>query len=254
MKKLLIPVIIAVLAGVGGGSGFSYMRASKAYVADSTHRADSLKAHPPAKKDSAAAEGAEHTDSAPVVEPPPMTPADSIRAVEASRAPLREATKGLTDAPAKGTAAKEPAGKPSGAHEPVAKEPIAKEPVAKEPATKEGAAKAPAGKEVAGKAAPTKEGTKESSHDATASVANIVRDARNDALNTALPEQRLAKIFAAMSAKDAAKVMEQMPDADVRTIIGMMSDRSAAAILALFPASRAAAITKGAVRPAGTTP
>ena len=95
MKKLLLPVLIAVLAGVGGGSGFAYMRASKAFVADSVQRADSLKAHPPAAYDSSAhgdsASHAERHDSLPVVEPLPPTPADSIRAVEAARASLHEA-------------------------------------------------------------------------------------------------------------------------------------------------------------------
>ena len=88
----------------------------------------------------------------------------------------------------------------------------------------------------------------------TAAVANLVRGARNEALNTALPQQRLAKIFAAMSAKDAAKVMDQMSEADAREILSLMNDRSAAAVLSQFPAARAAAITKGAIRAAGTTP
>ena len=35
-------------------------------------------------------------------------------------------------------------------------------------------------------------------------LAEMVRAARNEAMSTALPEQRLAKIFAAMSPKDAA--------------------------------------------------
>ncbi len=216
MKKLLIPVLIAVLAGVGGGSGFSYMRVSKAFVADSTKLADSLKAHPPAADSAAhtapahAAASDTHTavDSAGSAGTLPPTPADSIRTVEASRATLRGATKGLPDAttPAHAPAAGDPK-HPDIAHE-----------------------------------SPPKPAN------ATASAANIVRQARNEAMNAVLPEQRLAKIFAAMSAKDAAKVMEQMPDVDVRAILAMMSDRTAAAILSQFPAARAAAITKGAAR------
>jgi hypothetical protein len=240
MKKLLIPVIIAVLAGVGGGSGFSYMQASKKYVADSTTLADSLKAHPEAKSDSAAAEGevpAEHQDTAPVVEAPPMTPADSIRALEASRGALHEATKGVADAvPAKGEPKGEPKAEPAATkHEPAKAEPV---------------------KAVPTKTAPAKSGAKpsDSKTNSTASVADAVRDARNDALNTPLPEQRLAKIFTAMSAKDAAKVMEQMPDSDVRTILGLMNDKTAAAILTQFPPQRAAVITKGSARSTGTTP
>ncbi|MBL0173465.1 MAG: hypothetical protein IPP90_22795 [Gemmatimonadaceae bacterium] len=226
MKKLLIPVLIAVLAGVGGGSGFAYMRASKAYVADSTQLADSLKAHPPAAPDSLAPDSSAHESTTsvhvPTTEVLPMTPADSIRAVEESRASLHGATKGLPDA-APPTPAATATPKPDPKHaEPAAADPKHPAPAAHVDAPKPGST--------------------------TASVANIVRDARNEAMNTALPEQRLSKIFAAMSAKDAAKVMEQMPDADVRAILAMMSDRTAAAVLSQFPAARAAAITKGAVR------
>lgn len=243
MKKLLIPVIIAVLAGVGGGSGFSYMQASKKYVADSTALADSLKAHPEAKSDSTAtAEGeapTTHADTAPTIEPPPMTPADSIRAVEASRGALHEATKGVADAaPTKG----EPKGEPAAAskHEPAKAEPVNAAP----------SKAAPTKAEPATAGAKTADGKANS----TASVADVVREKRNDALSTPLPEQRLAKIFTAMSSKDAAKVMEQMPDNDVRTILGLMNDKTAAAILTQFPPQRAAAITKGAARSTGTTP
>ena len=214
------------------------MQASKKYVADSTALADSLKAHPEAKTDSAATHEGEapaaHTDTAPTVEPPPMTPADSIRAVEASRGALHEATKGVADAaPAKAEPTKtEPA--TSSKHEPAKPEPV----------------------KAAAKAEPAKAGAKgaDSKGNSTASVADVVREKRNDALSTPLPEQRLAKIFSAMSAKDAAKVMEQMPDNDVRTILGLMNDKTAAAILTQFPPQRAAAITKGAARSTGTTP
>ncbi len=84
MKHLLIPVLIAVLAGVGGGSGFAYMRTAKAFVADSIQRADSIRTHPPARV--AAVEAHDGADAAPVDEPVAMTPADSLRAVEAARA------------------------------------------------------------------------------------------------------------------------------------------------------------------------
>lgn len=234
MKKLLIPVLIAVLAGVGGGSGFAYMRASKAYIADSTHLADSLKAHPPAPDSAKSAEHAvtEAPVLAPVVEAPPMTPADSIRALEASRASLRTATKGVPDAappehaPAPATVDKH--GTPATTAAPDTKH-AANAPTKAAPVAADAHAETP-------------------KTQSTASVANMVRDARNEAMKTALPEQRLAKIFSAMSAKDAAKVMEQMPDTDVRSILAMMSDRTAAAVLTQFPAARAAAITKGAAR------
>ncbi|MDQ8159163.1 MAG: hypothetical protein P3C12_07045 [Gemmatimonadota bacterium] len=222
MKQLIIPIVIGLLAGLGGGTGYSYMRTAAKYVADSTHLADSLKANPPA--DSAAAEG-EHgapaahdstaTDSTGHgMDLPgnheaaaPMTPADSIRALDAARHDAAPAADHA--APAK------PAAKPAAT-----------------PAAKPDAKPAAAAPAVTPKAN-------------TTAAAATVKDASNAGMQTALPEQRLAKIFSAMAAKDAAKVLEQMTDTDVRTILGMMSDRQAAAILSTFSASRAAAISRG---------
>ena len=228
MKQLIIPIVIGLLAGIGGGTGYSYMKASSKYVADSTHLADSLKAHPPADStqadsthgdaahdrgpvDSASSHG---MDSPGSHEPEvPMTPADSIRMVEASRrdpkaaahAPatpsLKTSTPSLTDA-------KLTDAKPTDAN----------------PADAEARA---------------------------ASAAAVVKGARDAAMQTQLPEQRLAKIFSAMAAKDAAKVLDQMTDSDVRTILGMMSDRQAAAVLTSMTATRAAAITKGSSKAPG---
>ncbi len=265
MKALIIPAVIGILAGLGGGSGYSYMRAAKKYVADSTHLADSLKAHP---ADSTKHEGeatdstASHEDTltAPLE---PMTPADSIRALDAARTSLHEETKGLADAkpvakpPVKGEHAPEatpeskasakPMPKKAASHEPPAKaaprevQPI---PVAASHETKPAAtdSHAPAPKLVA----PTGPST------ATRSAADAVNNARRDALETALPEARLAKIFGAMQAKEAAKVLDQMNDSDVRTILGMMTDKQAAAILTALPPARAAAVTKG--RAGGSQP
>ena len=221
MKQLLIPVLIAVLAGVGGGSGFAYMQSAKAFVADSTHRADSVKALPPEKAKPAVS----HAAPAPVVENVPMTPADSLRALEAERAAARDA-KGADSTHA---------AKPAGEHSPTDK------PSADKSSTQ-------------GTGSTTSPAVSPTAVAATANLAEMVRAARNEAMSTALPEQRLAKIFAAMSAKDAAKVMEQMPDADVRSILALMSDRSAAAVLTQFPPTRAATITKGAVSTPAKTP
>ena len=222
MKQLIIPIVIGLLAGLGGGTGYSYMRTAAKYVADSTHLADSLKANPPA--DSAAADG-EHgapaahdstaTDSTGHgMDLPgnheaaaPMTPADSIRALDAARHDAAPAADHA--APAK------PAAKP--------------------------AAKPEAKAEAKPAAAPPAVNPKAN----TTAAAATVKDASNSGMQTALPEQRLAKIFSAMAAKDAAKVLEQMTDNDVRSILGMMSDRQAAAILSTFSASRAAAISRG---------
>ncbi len=219
MKQLIIPIVIGILAGLGGGTGYSYMKTSAKYTADSTHVADSLKAHPPADSthadsthadsthtdsthaeaspddalahDSVAANGAAHGMDLPGTHEaaPPMTPADSIRVLDAARRNL----KAVPEKPAPGNAVDTHA----------------------------------------------------------TSAATVVKAARDAALNTALPEQRLAKIFSAMAAKDAAKVLDQMTDGDVRTILGMMSDRQAAAILTSMTATRAAAITKGGSKAPG---
>lgn len=261
MKKLLVPVLIAVLAGVGGGSGFSYMQVSKAYLADSLLRVDSLRAHPPEddpEKHGAAPASQEHAadDIMTAEEALPMTPADSIRALAESRKPLRSATRDVADASGHGTRepdtrgattparATAPAGPPSTQHaSDTAEAGDAHAPV-RAPAPKPGAP----GSSGASNAGSGAGGV------STSVVADRIREVRNDAMSTTLPEQRLAKIFAAMSAKDAAKVMEQMPDSDVRSILSLMSDRSAAAVLSQFPAARAAAITKGALKTSGGTP
>jgi hypothetical protein len=71
-----------------------------------------------------------------------------------------------------------------------------------------------------------------------------------DSARTDVPSApgRIAKIFAAMSAKDAARVLQQLDDADVQTVLGGLNDRQAAAILAGFPPERAAAISRAVMR------
>ncbi len=227
MKAMIIPIAIGLLAGLGGGSGYAYMKAAAKYTADSTRMADSVKTHADsAAHDSTGQDSAEHgaaaadsgsghgADSASLAEQVPMTPADSLRAVVAARK-SGAAHAGESHAPSKAADA-------SHAPEP----------------------KAPGEAKPAPKPAPGASG-----------AANLVKDARDQALQTALPEARLAKIFGAMPTKDAAKVLDQMTDGDVRAILAMMGDRQAAAILAAFPPARAAAITKGAAKaPEGHTP
>ena len=222
MKQLIIPIVIGLLAGIGGGTGYSYMKASSKYAADSTHLADSLKAHPPADStsadsthgeaahgeaahDSVPSDSASHGMDAPGSHEPdvPMTPADSIRMLDASRRNPKAAA----------------------AHAPAT-------PSVKTPTPSATDAKPMDASATDAKAKAT-------------SAAAIVKGARDAAMQTALPEQRLAKIFSAMAAKDAAKVLDQMTDGDVRTILSMMSDRQAAAVLTSMSAARAAAITKG---------
>ena len=227
MKQLIIPIAIGLLAGLGGGTGYSYMKTSAKYTADSTHLADSLKAHPPADSthaDStdgdASDSDASHADSthggaaARGMDAPgsheaaaPATPADSIRALGAARRDLKAV------------------------------------PVKPAPATAPDAHVAPSLKAQT----PSVTDAKASAE----SAATIVKNARDAAMQTALPEQRLAKIFAAMAAKDAAKVLDQMTDGDVRMVLGMMNNRQAAAILTSMSAARAAAIAKGGSKAPG---
>jgi hypothetical protein len=240
MKQLIIPIVIGLLAGLGGGTGYSYMKTSAKYTADSTHMADSLKAHPPADSthadsthgeashddaaahDSVPADSASHGMDLPGAHEaaPPMTPADSIRLLDAARRDLQA----VSAKPAPGKAVDTHAAPAKSASSPEAH------------------------------AAPSLKSQTQTATDAKANttpVAGVVKDARDAALNTALPEQRLAKIFSAMAAKDAAKVLDQMTDGDVRTILGMMNDRQTAAILTSMTAVRAAAITKGGSKAPG---
>ena len=65
---------------------------------------------------------------------------------------------------------------------------------------------------------------------------------------------KVAKIFAAMPAKDAAKVLEQLGDNDIQSVLGGLNEKQAAAILQNFPTARAAAISKAALRSAMVKP
>lgn len=217
MKKLIIPLTIALLGGIGSGTGFTFIRESKAAaieaerakaVADSVKIVDEKKKADSVKAAEAAAR--ETVDSI-------LTPAESLRAVAASRTPLKDASRGLKDAvPLQATSTTDAAAtRKSPAH-------------TDKPATVTAKADSAA---------------KQSAVDA----AEVVRAARKDAMNTPLPEQRLAKIFSAMQAKDAARVLGQMEDRDIRSVLSLMGDRQAAAILSALTPERAAAITKGAL-------
>ena len=218
MKRLIVPVVIALLAGIGGGSGYAYMSSSAPVAADSAKHDDSTSVTGDSAKVRGADSASATTDSTrraahPADLPPsadslqhaalPLTPADSIRALQAARVAVK------------------PENKPAAVVKPLA---------AKTAAT---TGNSPVGI-ATGKVAP----------------AGILTPSPLQAL----PEQRLAKIFGAMQAKDAGRVLEQMTDNDIRTVLGMMSDRQAAAILSTLSPQRAAAITKGAVRGAGSTP
>jgi hypothetical protein len=71
---------------------------------------------------------------------------------------------------------------------------------------------------------------------------------------SSISPEKIAKIFAAMPAREAAKVLEQLDDSDVQSILGALSGKQAAAILQTFPPNRAAAISKAALRGGVTKP
>lgn len=77
-------------------------------------------------------------------------------------------------------------------------------------------------------------------------IAGAIRPRTQDSVpETALArEGRLAKLFSAMSPRDAAKVFERMSDADVISILGALPDRRAGEILALMPPERSAGIAR----------
>ncbi|MEO7359578.1 MAG: hypothetical protein ABI120_04570 [Gemmatimonadaceae bacterium] len=231
MKKLLLPLVFAVIAGVASSTAATFVNAKKAstlyaahvadsvakHVQDSTVTADSVqKEHQPAEVESA--------DDA-----LPMTPADSIRAAHDEATTLTAATKGLPDAtdPKHGAATEDSHAAPAG-HDAM-------------PATKSNVS-ATKGKVITPRVvdsrktaapAPAIVSTAAPAPHAPASVADV------------LSENRIASLFSKMQSKDAAKILEQMSDSDVRVILSKMSDKQAAAVLIAFPAARAAAISRG---------
>lgn len=237
MKQLILPIAIGLLAGLGGGSGYAYMKASSQFVADSTRFAEKAAADSAARdsvvRDSLArlAPAPAHADSAGAL----LTPADSIRALLAAREALHDA----------------------GAPRPAA--PTTKEAEAVRPPAAGGHGDDHAAPSAAAKGAPAPGGhaapaAKPTLANSIPETVAAVQGAREEALQAPLPEQRLAKIFAAMPPKDAAKVLDQMSDKDVRSILGMMSDRQAASILTLLPPARAASVTRGAPKAPEKTP
>jgi hypothetical protein len=227
MKQLILPIIIGLLAGLGGGSGYAYMQASAQFVTDSTKYAEQAAADSAARDSVVKDSLARLAPPAPVDEAllHPLTPADSIRALLAARELLKGGgAPQVTPATTRHGDATRPAakGNDAKAHE----APAAHAPPPPPPP-------APSSTPVA---------------------AVAVNGARDEALLDPIPEQRLAKIFAAMPAKEAAKVLDQMSDKDVRSILGLMSDRQAAAILPLLPPGRAATITRGAAKAPEKTP
>ena len=237
MKKLLLPLVFAVIAGVASATAATFVNAKKAATLHAAHVADSLEKHvhdSTAAADSVEKEHkkaeSEHADAL------PLTPADSIRAAHEELTTLSTATKGVPNAadPKHGAAASEHGAAPAAA----SRAPAAPNGHDVVPPTK--GASASKGKVISPRAADSVKPSAESHIPATTAAAHVP-----DQIESALPEGRIAKIFNGMQAKDAAKILEQMADSDVRVILSKMSDKQAAAILVAFPAIRAAAISRG---------
>ena len=81
-------------------------------------------------------------------------------------------------------------------------------------------------------------------------TAPTVAAAKNPA-DTVPPGKRIAKVFAAMQARDAARVLEQMDDNDVRVILASLPNKQQAAILGNFPSQRAAGLMRESLRVGG---
>jgi flagellar motility protein MotE (MotC chaperone) len=225
MKKLLVPLLVALISGVAGGTALTVLRADKAAAIDATLVAAKQDTGSHAPADSGARDETAADTIAPAHADSIMTPAESLRAVVASRLPLKAqaALRGLPDAAdAKANTASAPA---KGAHVSATSDSL----TAKPDSASRPQANAPSLKQ----------------------AAEAVRTARSVALATSLPEERLAKIFSAMQAKDAARVLDQMEDRDIRAVLSLMGDRQVAAILSALPAPRAATITRGAIKASG---
>jgi flagellar motility protein MotE (MotC chaperone) len=208
MKQIILPLVIALLMGLGGASGFSYVSAKKTAAIIAAHQADSVAKH---VKDSTEANKKADTEAKATaateeshIDSSMMTPADSIRLARHQPMTLRDATHGLTNAA--------------------------------DPKQVAIAAKADA----AAHADPKLDAK---ATDAKTKLAAPALPKLASTPDSPLPESRLAKIFGAMQSKDAARVLEQMNDRDVRVILGMMSDKQAAAIIGAFTPQHAAAIS-----------
>ncbi len=228
MKKLIVLLTIALVGGVGSGTGFSVVKATRVAKAEAIrasaeadsikavadkHRIDSLNAI----ADSIRADSIAQANSS------VLTPAESLRAVADGKPRNSKRTSG---------------GGVKTSTVPARKDSVE----SKVNTTSRNDSSSDTSKSNAQSSAPNQ---------SVVSAAAAVRSARNDALNTPLPEQRLAKIFSAMQAKDAAKVLSQMEDRDIRVVLSLMGDRQAAAILTALPPERAAAITRGALLNSG---
>jgi hypothetical protein len=222
MLKLLMPFLVGTFAGLAGSTALVVQRAKSAALA-TTHVAAPV-ATPVATGDSS------HAATPPTKSAPATTAqADTLDAhgpAKAAPVPHANAAPAVRAAamPAAAVPAAVPAAAPAAAPASVAAGAPTPEPAMR--AATRAAASAMVSKVAAAPNTP-------SSAPTTAHTA---------------AEQRLAKVFAAMPARDAARILEQMDDRDVRVILGHMGDRQLAGIIASFPPARAAALGRASMR------
>ncbi len=239
MMKLIIFAVLGLFVGVGGGSAFSVMKAKKVYAADVAHKAtlvaDSLaKAQEEGTKEVTTATA--HDSSGPTSDSAVVRPGDAHSADGSGNREIASAS----HAPSTPTKSEAPAPEHGSA-----------EPSHESPRTASDKPRQSFDRAVS---------TVESN--GNPSMAGATSKPRLPALpakpiTTAAPPPavtKLAKIFAAMPAKDAAKVMEQLDDHEVQSLLESLNEKQAAAILQNFPSARAAAISKAALRAAMVKP
>lgn len=84
--------------------------------------------------------------------------------------------------------------------------------------------------------------------DTTAALDTAAIARSSDAAPAGLQREQLARILGSMKAPAAARILEEMDDAEARLVLAALSDRKAGLILGSLPPSRAAAISRAALR------
>jgi MgtE intracellular N domain len=207
MKRVLMLAIIALVAGLGGGTGWSVIRAPAAKPAAVT--ADSAAA------DSAAADSAT-ADSAAAGPPAVVTPVAPVGKPAAAH--VAQAAHGDSSARAGRGRASKPACAPAAADT------------------------GPARRHAAVRAAPPPTPAVRQTVKAGIMTATIPGGAASR-VDTARVGQ-LARLFAAMPARDAARVLLELDQSDAQVVLSAMDNRHAAEILSNFPPDRAADMSK----------
>lgn len=242
MMKLVIFAVLGLCVGIGGGSAFTVMKAKTAYAAEVARTAktvaDSLEKVQDVGGKHVASAGA--TDSA-------RTAVDSSGTHAGG---ISEGTHATAGSPEHAVA--KPGAAAAGAH-------------ATEPTPGVASHDPPPAAPVTTSAKPGKSfdralATVESNGTPTVTGSSFkprppALPAKPIAIAPPAPGvTKVAKIFAAMPAKDAAKVLEQLDDNDIQSVLGGLNEKQAAAILQNFPTARAAAISKAALRSAMVKP